>query len=316
MDVKLAQFDNKGMYKDSSISKSSNEFAYHNNNIRITAIGEESLLSITNEKGSVKKIIHAKKTLTNNILYFSDSYVTQNVRYAQFSSLYKTKKIVPMNIIGDFGKVYKATVRYSPGGGVDPEEKDYSVLRPGSYYNPNTQEETFIWKLQLSDERDLYVLRPKDNPNLQTNDQILIRLTREEVSEKTAEELEQYIHIGNDYYDDNTDRTFATKPFKYSICGVIYKSNQPIPRSEFQKEPFSVVLNFPSDQSSLTVNYEIIKDLIQFDPTERLIDAETTGETLPYPDGVLYCGSYIESPLQILSKSLEGKLYFSLTMFK
>lgn len=294
MEVKLAQFDNKGMYKDSSISKSSNEFAYHNNNIRITAIGEESLLSITNEKCSVKKDILTSKTLTNNILYFSDSYVTSNVRYAQFSSLYKTKKIVPMNIIGDFGKVYKATVRYAPGGGVDPEEKDYSVLRPGSYYNPNTQEETFIWKLQLSDERDLYVLKPGDYPNLQTNDQILIRLTREEVSEKTAEELEQYIHIGNDYYDDNTDRTFATKPFKYSLCGVIYKSNEPIRRSDFEKRPFNVILNFPTDQSLLTVNYEIIKDLIQFDPTEILIGAEATGETLPYPDDITISGISVE----------------------
>ena len=51
MEPKIAQFGNRGMQQDTSISKSSNEFAFENRNIRITAVNNDTLLSITNEKG-------------------------------------------------------------------------------------------------------------------------------------------------------------------------------------------------------------------------------------------------------------------------
>lgn len=51
MELQLAQFVNKGMNQDISISKASNEFAFRNHNIRLTAINDRTLLSITNEKG-------------------------------------------------------------------------------------------------------------------------------------------------------------------------------------------------------------------------------------------------------------------------
>lgn len=57
MGLEVAQFGNRGMYKDTSISKSSDQFAYHNENIRITCTGEETTLSVTNEKEPVKKDI-------------------------------------------------------------------------------------------------------------------------------------------------------------------------------------------------------------------------------------------------------------------
>lgn len=52
MDPKISQFINKGMQQDYSVSKSSNEFAFKNHNIRITTRGENSLLTVTNEKGN------------------------------------------------------------------------------------------------------------------------------------------------------------------------------------------------------------------------------------------------------------------------
>jgi len=51
MEHKIAQFGNKGMSQDTSISKSSNELVFENRNIRITAREDGTLLSVTNEKG-------------------------------------------------------------------------------------------------------------------------------------------------------------------------------------------------------------------------------------------------------------------------
>lgn len=49
MEAQLAQFTNRGMFQDTSISKASNEFAFENCNIRITAVDNKTLLSVTNE---------------------------------------------------------------------------------------------------------------------------------------------------------------------------------------------------------------------------------------------------------------------------
>lgn len=66
MEPKIAQFINKGMQQDYSISKASNEFAFKNHNIRITTRGENSLLTVTNEKSNKKLSIVEKET---NIAY-------------------------------------------------------------------------------------------------------------------------------------------------------------------------------------------------------------------------------------------------------
>lgn len=51
MEAQEVILQNKGMYQDSSISKSSNEFAFENYGIRITGELDNTLLSVTNEKG-------------------------------------------------------------------------------------------------------------------------------------------------------------------------------------------------------------------------------------------------------------------------
>lgn len=52
MAQKLAQFLNRGMMRDISISKASNEFAFENFNIRLTPMDKETLLTVTNERGN------------------------------------------------------------------------------------------------------------------------------------------------------------------------------------------------------------------------------------------------------------------------
>ena len=51
MEAQEVILQNKGMYQDSSISKSSKEFAFENYGIRITGELDNTLLSVTNEKG-------------------------------------------------------------------------------------------------------------------------------------------------------------------------------------------------------------------------------------------------------------------------
>lgn len=50
MEAQIAQFTNRGMNQDISISKATNEFAFENYNIRITAVNDNTLLSVSNEK--------------------------------------------------------------------------------------------------------------------------------------------------------------------------------------------------------------------------------------------------------------------------
>ena len=64
MEAQFAQFINKGMNQDISISKASNEFAYENYNIRITAINDSTQLTVTNEK--VPKDLEATIKLQDN----------------------------------------------------------------------------------------------------------------------------------------------------------------------------------------------------------------------------------------------------------
>ena len=52
MEQKIEQFILKGMQRDTSISKVPNEFSFENMNIRITARDNNTLLSVTNEKGN------------------------------------------------------------------------------------------------------------------------------------------------------------------------------------------------------------------------------------------------------------------------
>lgn len=54
MAQKIFELKNKGMLRDLSISKSSNEYAYDNRNIRITPLDHDTLLSISNERGPKK----------------------------------------------------------------------------------------------------------------------------------------------------------------------------------------------------------------------------------------------------------------------
>lgn len=57
MQFDIAQVVNKGMQRDYAMNTASQEFAYENKNIRITSTGNESFLSVTNERSTIKNSV-------------------------------------------------------------------------------------------------------------------------------------------------------------------------------------------------------------------------------------------------------------------
>lgn len=68
MKVDLAQCINKGMQRDYSMDKSSQEFAYENKNIRITTTGNNTFLSVTNEKSTKQVTIENQLSIEGTVL--------------------------------------------------------------------------------------------------------------------------------------------------------------------------------------------------------------------------------------------------------
>lgn len=82
MTPEIVQFTNRGMNQDVSISKASNEFAFKNYNIRITAVNDNTLLSISNEKLPLKLPINIhKKGIIENIIHFD---IENKIIYSDF----------------------------------------------------------------------------------------------------------------------------------------------------------------------------------------------------------------------------------------
>lgn len=77
--MKTVPYINKGMVKDLSVSKVSNEFAYENYNIRIESRGDNSLLSCTNERGNVPVELFSQK-ISNKIVVTQSYYNTSSNR--------------------------------------------------------------------------------------------------------------------------------------------------------------------------------------------------------------------------------------------
>lgn len=88
MQNKVSVNTNIGMLRDRSISKTDNQFAFENHNIRITARDKDTLLSVTNEKGNVPIVFssseEAKSSGYNGI--FSTNITGELIGYAVLNS--------------------------------------------------------------------------------------------------------------------------------------------------------------------------------------------------------------------------------------
>ena len=79
MERKVAAFQNKGMTRDTSISKASNELAFENFNIRITARDHDTLLSVTNERGNAPVTLYKETYIRDKSTGNGEVVVTDEI---------------------------------------------------------------------------------------------------------------------------------------------------------------------------------------------------------------------------------------------
>lgn len=94
----------QGMQKDTSKSKLSNKFAFDTKNIRITAIDDNSLLSVTNEKGNLKvgtveNTILGHCILDNKLIVFSKSRLDNK----NYITVYNSNFVKVKEYVGNLG---------------------------------------------------------------------------------------------------------------------------------------------------------------------------------------------------------------------
>ena len=98
MTPEVAQFSNRGMNQDISVSKATNEFVFENYNIRITAVNDNTLLSITNEKLPTNIPVEINnKEIPNKITWGSKINISNNTVFMGFMSEYNVESDITVN---------------------------------------------------------------------------------------------------------------------------------------------------------------------------------------------------------------------------
>ena len=81
MEANVIELKNRGMHQDFAISKTSDEFAFENINIRITANDDRTLLAVTNEKGSSPIDINILPTTRRFNLVTFKAYYSKGLKW-------------------------------------------------------------------------------------------------------------------------------------------------------------------------------------------------------------------------------------------
>lgn len=108
MEVNVAELKNKGMVRDYSISKSPDEYAFENLNIRITPNEDNTGLSITNEKGPLKCVVAgvSRKLIINKVSYsVGKGIIGFSLDYKTASSVGITARVETVSLHGLIVKI-------------------------------------------------------------------------------------------------------------------------------------------------------------------------------------------------------------------
>ena len=103
MEVNVAELKNKGMVKDYSISKSPDEYAFDNLNIRITPNGDNTGLSITNEKGPSRcfsEKVTKKRGINRIDVVLGSGKIIFNLDYKSTSPIIISTRVRQLSITG------------------------------------------------------------------------------------------------------------------------------------------------------------------------------------------------------------------------
>jgi len=125
MEQKIVQFRNRGMRQDESISKASDEFAFKNINVRITAVNDNTLFSVTNEKGPIEINLY---TRLRKVPIYADYNSESEELYCYTNSPVKSD----VTIVYQYGDWSEYTMTILSG-----ETKSNSVNLSGSPYEPD-----------------------------------------------------------------------------------------------------------------------------------------------------------------------------------
>lgn len=101
MTPEVAQFSNRGMNQDISVSKATNEFAFENYNIRITAVNDNTLLSVTNEKLPSTLTVSIKDKKRPNKITLGKEIIENLGTFYKFVSEYPVESDVAINYTVD-----------------------------------------------------------------------------------------------------------------------------------------------------------------------------------------------------------------------
>jgi hypothetical protein len=209
MQVGTAQCVNKGMQRDYSMDKASQEFAYENRNIRIITNGNESFLSVTNEKSTTE--CNLDKTIEGVILGSATigDYLVLFVKNNTQDSIYRIKF---NDIIGEVVTLYQSTE--------DSNNLNFDINNPieciSSYESDKVQK--VYWVDGTNQPRYINIAVDSKYPETETfnftpllNDKLDIHITKQ--------------HIGTGEFDSGVIQYFITLYKEYGAeSNLAYES--------------------------------------------------------------------------------------------
>lgn len=255
MEVKLAQYTNKGMNKDLSISKSSEEFAYNNENIRITTTGKESLLSITNERSSIEiPITEIKKTIPVN--WFRYTNMTRDSKgdyYLNFESDYPIKKDIEFNVTLQYynQEGIQRIFRHHEAGRDWYESNIYIISKRYTHQNLEENKTYYIWELYWeydNTEKIYFINENKD----------YLSLTDTAYVKCESDDPDKSIQIGQSWYKD-----FEAQPYQsYFVvkCFRMHGRDEDIDRFTYNETHREHTFTLTANVGASKFSYKI-KDL-------------------------------------------------------
>jgi len=279
MEAKSYQLNNKGMHKDISISKATNEFAYHNKNIRITVNGDESLLSITNEKGSVKKEIPISyKAMTKNLMTYNSSVSFGRIS-VNIKTQYETTSSVPFELNVSYGKQFGVNMMLTNGVWRVKPTRLQSVRKVviAPYDDPSETSNAYLSSFSFLGVESLessFTITPTSEIN--TFDTIY-KIIPEESAYQYNNVIIVTDNATNIYYAP--DRFKNINKFIYLIGSEYYVSENPFDVENYTQMEKTLSYSFPNGTTNYTLNSNTISENIDF--SDEDYEEYTFSDTLP-----------------------------------
>lgn len=299
MSIKTDLHTIKGMQKDISVSKASNEFAFDALNIRLTAREGNTLLSVTNEKGNkevpiydlnnsviIEGIVIGKEIINNYLVLFT----TSKARTINKDRIYRLEKKLDKF---DCVELYKGDLNF---------DFEHPIESIGIFENENIQK--VYWVDGINPVRYINIVNTyEDNnndvfnfaPNLALNETVTIKCDNETKGQFPSGVVQYVFTYYNKYGAESN--IFYQSPLVYS-----HRSNRGGSPEETASNSFTLELKNLETKFDYVRVYSIIRTSIDATPTVKhvidlspksgivnYIDTNNTGEIID-PTLLLYLG--------------------------